>query len=220
MIGEKRSFISYNMQKTELRDIVVSAVALAIAFAIAFNGGITNIERFSLNTIITAFVAVSLSFMLHELAHRFLAKRYGCYAEYKMWPYGLALALIFSLFGFVFAAPGAVMIHPKADLWGASQALTKKRMGLIALVGPLTNIALAGIFTAAFLFNPAAQATFGGLLLSDVFALAISINIWLALFNMLPIFILDGAKVFYWNKKIWLIAFISTIAMYIATIVL
>lgn len=205
------------MNNIELRDIVVSAVALAIAFAIAFNGGITNIERFSLNSIITAFVAVSLSFILHELAHRFLARRYGCYAEYKMWPYGLALALIFSLFGFVFAAPGAVMIHPKADLWGASQALTKKRMGLIALVGPLTNIALAGIFTAAFLFNPAA--TIGGLL-PEVFALAISINIWLALFNMLPIFILDGAKVFYWNKKIWLIAFISTIAMYIATIVL
>mgnify|MGYP001612453667 CR=1 FL=1 len=218
------------MQKTELRDIVASAVALAIAFAVAFNGGITNIEKFSLNTVIIAFVAVSLSFILHELAHRFLARRYGCYAEYKMWPHGLMLALFFSLFGFVFAAPGAVMIHPKADLWGASQALTKKRMGLIALVGPLTNVALAGLFFAALMIAPAAQAIpaqaaegsslLGGLLLSEMFALAVSINVWLALFNMIPIAILDGAKVFYWNKKVWAITFIVMIAMFAATWIL
>mgnify|MGYP001573847581 CR=1 FL=1 len=195
------------VEKLELRDIVLSAVALAIAFAIAFNGGVQNIQTLAVNAVIIAFVAVSLSFILHELAHRFLARRYGCYAEYKMWPHGLALALLLSLAGFVFAAPGAVMIHPRADLWGASQALTKKRMGLIALAGPLTNLALAGIFFAALLANP--------LLYADVFSLAIYVNVWLALFNMIPLFIFDGKKVFDWNKRIWAVNFILILALFV-----
>ena len=124
-----------------------------------------------------------------------------------MWPHGLALALLLSLAGFVFAAPGAVMIHPRADLWGASQALTKKRMGLIALAGPLTNLALAGIFFAALLANP--------LLYADVFSLAIYVNVWLALFNMIPLFIFDGKKVFDWNKRIWAVNFILILALFV-----
>lgn len=196
------------MEKLELRDIALSAVALAIAFAIAFNGGVQNIQTLAVNAVIIAFVAVSLSFILHELAHRFLARRYGCYAEYKMWPHGLALALLLSLAGFVFAAPGAVMIHPRADLWGASQALTRKRMGLIALVGPLTNLALAGIFFAALLANPFQQA-------GDMFSLAIYVNVWLALFNMIPLFIFDGKKVFDWDKRIWAVNFIIILVLFV-----
>ena len=29
------------------------------------------------------------------------------------------------------------------------------------------------------------------------------INSWLALFNMIPAFMFDGAKIFKWNKIIW-----------------
>ncbi|HLE64658.1 MAG TPA: hypothetical protein VI816_00865, partial [Candidatus Bathyarchaeia archaeon] len=31
----------------------------------------------------------------------------------------------------------------------------------------------------------------------------VALNIWLGAFNMLPIFILDGQKVYTWDKKIW-----------------
>jgi Zn-dependent protease len=30
-----------------------------------------------------------------------------------------------------------------------------------------------------------------------------SINLYLAFFNLLPFFVLDGAKVFAWNKLVW-----------------
>src|SRR3989338_8144929 len=106
------------MNKIEVRDIAVSAIVLAIAFPVAFASDFdkpANIQALSINLIIIAFTAVSISFILHELAHRFLARRYGFYAEYKMWPTGLVIALFSSLFGFIFAAPGAVMIHPKSD---------------------------------------------------------------------------------------------------------
>lgn len=196
-----------SMNIVEIRDITLSAAGLAIAFAIAFSGGIQNMQNFSAMLVIMAFVAVSVSFILHEIAHRFLARRYGFYAEYKMWPYGLALALLLSLFGFVFAAPGAVMIHPKSDLWGASAMPTRKKMGLIALAGPLTNVALAGIFAVALLINPL-----------QVFALGVFINLWLAFFNMIPIFVLDGEKVMNWNKKIWALVFLPLLLVNFAII--
>ena len=34
---------------------------------------------------------------------------------------------------------------------------------------------------------------------------------------MIPLFILDGAKVYDWNKKIWIVVFASMVALFIAT---
>ncbi len=31
----------------------------------------------------------------------------------------------------------------------------------------------------------------------------VAINLWLGAFNMLPIFILDGQKVYLWDRKVW-----------------
>jgi Zn-dependent protease len=198
------------MNPKEIRDMALSAVVLAAAFGIALSGGLfgevnTNIlaENF-----LMALLAVSLSFILHELGHRTFARRYGCFAEYQMWPFGLLLALLMSATGFVFAAPGAVVIHPKIDMWGNIQQLSKKKIGIISISGPLINLALAGIFAAAYLALPL-----------QVFLMAITINIWLDLFNAIPFPPLDGSKIFYWDKRIWAALFVCTIALFISTIV-
>lgn len=189
------------MEFHEAKEILISAGALAVAFGIAAAGGITKL---SVSLLAAAAVAVSLSFVLHELAHRFIARAYGAYAEYRMWAAGLVLALVFSLFGFVFAAPGAVVIHPKADLWGTAPVLTRKKTGIIALSGPLTNIALAGVFAALFVATHAA-----------VFKLAVMVNIWLALFNLVPLPPLDGSKVLAWDAKIWAAAFALSAVLFL-----
>ncbi len=190
------------MEMQEIKEIFISAVALAIAFSIAFSGGYRGITSLGIGVFFMSIIAVSLSFVLHELGHRYAARRFNCHAEYKMWPQGLILAMAFSMFGFVFAAPGAVMVYPKSDIWGTKASVSRKKFGLISAAGPAMNLLLAGIF---FLSSLVIQ--------SDIFLLGIMINIWLALFNMIPIPPLDGSKIFAWDKRIWLglFAFIAVL---------
>jgi Zn-dependent protease len=184
------------MKAKELRDLVISALVLALAFGIALSGGFRAFQQPGILVLVIgmAFVAVSLGFVFHELGHRLIARKFGYFAEYAMWPIGLVVALGFSLFGFVFAAPGAVMIYPRATALGAI-SLSREKVGLISLAGPATNIGLAIVFQTLDIVEPAL-----------LFTLGARINTWLALFNLIPFGPLDGAKILKWNKGIWLIS--------------
>ncbi len=161
---------------------------IALIFAYLFSGrNISSPEFYYLIPI--TFIAVGLGFVLHELSHKFMAIRYGFYAEYKLWVEGLILAVITAAFGFVFAAPGAVYIH--------GEYISKEQNGKISLAGPATNIILAGVFFLLMYFFQ----TVPFLLLLGV--LGFTVNSFLALFNLIPFSILDGAKVFRWNPIIW-----------------
>ena len=92
----------------EIRDIIISMLVIAGAFAYIFSGRNLNIFFY---LIPVTLVSVGLGFVLHELSHKFVAVHYGFYAEYRKWVQGLILALVTAYFGFVFAAPGAVYIH-------------------------------------------------------------------------------------------------------------
>ncbi len=179
------------MELKEMRDLTIAAIVLAFVFV--YKGydklGIT------LQLLPFGLIAVSLSFILHEMAHRYFAKKYEHHAEFQIWPIGLAIAIGLALItdgGFVFAAPGAVMIFQRADLWGNVKYMSRKQLGIVGISGSAVNMILA------FLFTIAAIATGWNLLYTGTF-----INIWLALFNMIPIGILDGYKVFHWDKRIW-----------------
>ncbi len=161
---------------SEVRDIILSLIILSFAFAYP--------NVFS-STFIVILVAVGLGFLLHELAHKFAANRFGCKAEYKAYYNGLGLAVLLAVLtngSFVFAAPGAVYF--------GGLHLGKNKIGLVALAGPVTNIALFLISVALLPVSP-------------LFGFIAFVNIWLALFNLLPFAPLDGEKVFKWDKKIW-----------------
>lgn len=183
------------MRVKEFRDIVISALVLALAFGIALSGGFRAFQQPGILVLVIgmSLVAVSLGFILHELGHRLVARRFGYYAEYSMSPKGLMVALGFSLFGFIFAAPGAVMIYPKAAAWGTG-SLDRQKVGLISVAGPTTNIGLAVLFLVLDVIQP-----------TLLFTLGAQINSWLALFNLIPFGPLDGAKILKWSKGIWLI---------------
>lgn len=178
----------------EIRDITISLAVISFIFAYLFSGKNIFNPNFSLYILIT-FVAVGLGFVLHELAHKFVAVKYGFYAEYRMWVEGLVLAIITAFFGFVFAAPGAVYIH--------GEYISREQNGKISLAGPATNLILAGIFLfiMPFVSSPVDLLTSILLLICQV---GVTVNSFLALFNLIPFSLLDGAKIFKWNPLIWL----------------
>ncbi len=194
------------MRVKEFRDIVISALVLALAFGIALSGGFRAFQQPGILVLVIgmALVAVSVGFVFHELGHRLIARRFGYFAEYSMWPMGLMIALGFSLFGFVFAAPGAVMIYPRGTAWGTS-SLSRQKIGLISVAGPTTNIGLAVLFLVLDVIQPAL-----------LFTLGAQINTWLAVFNLIPFGPLDGAKILKWNKGIWLITIAGAAGLFAA----
>jgi|TARA_B100002003_G_scaffold52976_2_gene48229 Zn-dependent protease len=186
------------MKEKEFRDLIISALVLALAFGIALSGGFTALRQPTdlIAVVGMALVAVSLGFVFHELGHRLVARRFGYFAEYVMWPTGLMVALVFSLFGFIFVAPGAVMIYPRVTAWGTA-TISREKIGLVSLAGPATNIGLVVVFLMLDAIQPALVFTMGAL-----------INTWLAVFNLIPFGPLDGAKILRWNKVIWLISIV------------
>jgi len=173
---------------TEIRDIIISMFVISFVFAYIFSPSRDLSYAISLMPI--TFVIVGLGFVLHELAHKFVAIRYGYWAEYRMWLQGLILALITAVvLGFVFVAPGAVYIH--------GQYIRTDENGKISLAGPATNIILALLFLMAMPFA-------SGYGLFSVALLGATINSFLAFFNLIPFAILDGAKIFRWNPLIWI----------------
>ena len=118
---------------------------------------------------------------------RIVAQRYGCFAEFRSFDQMLMIAIAMSFFGFVFAAPGAVMINGRVD---------KTKNGIISAAGPIVNLVLA------FLFLSISMVTYAGLIKIIAFY-GFFINSWLAMFNMIPVWNLDGAKVLKWNKKVY-----------------
>lgn len=186
--GDPGMFSGYftSTSREETRDILISVGALTLAFFI-YNSIHSRAPLNGYNTVVyllEAFVGMVTAFLLHELSHRYVARSYGGIAYFRMWPFGIVLALLTSLIGFIFAAPGAVNI---SGIYGREQ------MGKTALAGPMTNLVLGLVFLGIFF------ASQPGSLMEQVFYFAAVINLWFSLFNMIPFAPLDGSKVISWN---------------------
>jgi Zn-dependent protease len=192
----------------EARHILLSFLVLVLAFSIAFSGGVYGIiSNFYLFLIFIPIVALAVGtgFMLHELSHKFTSQKYGCLAEYRAYPTGLMLALLTSLGGIVFAAPGAVYI---------SGNVTREQNGKIGAAGPLSNVIVAAAFM-PLIFVPFTTIYIEKSPLSIPFFVA-NINLWLAGFNMIPFPPLDGEKVLRWNVGIYVLILAVVVGSFVA----
>ncbi len=193
MTHTKKSFFYFSPQ--EKKDLLVSWLTLSLAFAVVINPVFFNISNL-LFSLPVALVAVGTGFVFHELAHREAAKAFGFHSEFRAWYPGLLIALglaIATMGSFIFAAPGATYFF--------GENITRKQNGLISLAGPVTNIILG------ILLLIIATLT-SGQFIQTIFIYAGTINFWFALFNLIPIYPLDGSKVLPWKPEIWAVMII------------
>lgn len=175
--------------KLELMDITKAWIVLSLAFALVYGGinlaaGTFN-WLFSPNFLILFSISLftaGIGFLFHELGHKFVAQHYGCIAEFRAFDRMLYLALgLAASIGFIFAAPGAVMIAGRVTL---------RENGKISLAGPLINFVLALVFLGLSFLMP-------------ILSVGYSINAWLGLFNLIPFGNFDGKKILDWSRYIW-----------------
>jgi Zn-dependent protease len=208
------------ISRRERYDLIVAWFAISIAFSLAFSGGLgvwmgSPFQKTTLETYLVylalSMVTVGVGFVLHELAHKFTAMKYGYWAEFRKDNLMLLVAVVLAaLVHVVFAAPGATMIY--------GTGITREQNGRISAAGPLTNLILCIPFALIV-------AVAGGLgpdfafqnLLSAIGIIGLQVNAMIAAFNLLPISVLDGRKILAWNPAIFAVMIVAAFGILIAT---
>jgi Zn-dependent protease len=188
-----------NLNQREALDLLQSTLIVGLVFTIASKPDISDPLMIALVFVISS-VAAGTGFFLHELMHKLCAQRMGYWAEYHkgQFPY---MSILFAFAGWILLSPGAVYIT------SLRRPLSSRANGIISLAGPATNVALAVIFHAmSKTANPILQVVGG---------FGFEINIWLALFNMLPAPSFDGQKVWQWNRMVYLSIAVPLVAAYV-----
>ncbi|MBN1194066.1 MAG: peptidase M50 [Methanomicrobiaceae archaeon] len=179
------------ISRRERHDLLIAWLAISLAFALIFinrGGGFPLFVIFFAVSLVT----VGIGFVLHEMAHKFTAMRYGFRAEFRKDNQMLLVAVVLAaLVGVVFAAPGATVIQ--------GYAISREQNGRISAAGPVTNLLLCIPFIGLIVL--------GGGTLGDITSLigliGFKVNAMIAAFNMLPVSVLDGKKVLAWNPLVF-----------------
>ena len=201
----------FRFSRRELREIAISVLALTLAFTILFSGGIErlaiSIEDMSFAYyFVISLLAVLTAFFFHEMAHKFLAQKYGCWAEFNYSVMGLILALATAMVGIIFAAPGAVII---------GGPITQEQNGKISAAGPARNLSVGATFVILFIItNPMNIGVFPGFDLGMIFFLLGWINVVLGGFNLIPFPPLDGSKIYRWSMGVYILLVVAAVGLF------
>ena len=194
----------WHFSKTEIEHLTQATIAFAIALGLMFSGGLMGALGDTSKFILFSFIGLvtfTPGFLVHEIAHKVQARKYGCWAEFRASPGGLRLGVIVAaIIGVVFMAPGAVMVAGNTS---------REQFGKIALAGPVSNVALWCIGLAFAVTVSSSSIYFDLFIFYWMMANGI-----LGALNMLPFGPLDGKKIRTWSVPvfwIWLIICLSMV---------
>ncbi len=178
------------------------AVAIVFGFQELISG---NLLYFG----IVSLVAV-LAMIPHELAHRWSARRLGCYSRYVLSPIGLILTLATAPLSIVkIIMPGYTLVISRYY----DPVINKRIDGVTSFAGPVVNIVSASITYLALIL--CLKTLLCPLLLYIFLYWNTALNAWVAFFNLLPIPPLDGSKIIRWNPVLWIISLVISLALFI-----
>ena len=199
------------MSVTELKHLIPAALLIiGIGFSIvlynnyfsdnyftSYGWGLTEMSVFA--------ILLMASFLIHEMAHKVIAQRNGLWAEFRLTTWGAVITLISVFTPLRLISPGAVMIAGPAK---------KDEIGRISIAGPTINLTISLVSLAAAYVTRYVTPSVPYYVL---FLWIASFNAFIAVFNLIPFGILDGYKIFSWNKAIWAVAFAASAALTIYT---
>ncbi len=161
---------------------------LVLSFILSFRDWGVNKFDFLLGirNLVIAVLLVSLSLLVKLYVQKYFAHRVGFIVEFRPWLLGLLIGLIFVFVSngtLTFLAIGGLTFYVierlkvgRADIGGHGSP------GWISIAGPITNLVLAAFFK---VFTPVP-------LLEHIAVTAVSINLLIAFFGMLPIPFIEG----------------------------
>jgi len=189
----------FSFSDREVKDLMIGLLLIAAIPLMWLKGLI-----FSRPAIVLGAVGIyAAAFLLHELAHKFSAQRLGYWAEFRLNMIGVMITLMSFLSPLKVVAPGAVVI---------SGLMFGDDYGKVSLAGPLTNIAQAIAYLVIPFFS--ADRIVGLLAIAGV-----TVNSSLALFNLLPFGVFDGAKILRWNRRLWLSAVVAAGLLFLYAVI-
>lgn len=193
---------AYDHTGEEIQELIISSLALSIAFTVAIFGGNSPIQfimslDFVLHFIMIVPIVVA-SILAKEMAQKGTARAFESHVRYEMWSPGIVLSVLSSFLGVVVAAVSGLRVMTEyAERYARWRIeLNPKHMGIVASIGPLMSISLA---MASLMLSPLSPMVLG----ENVLTLAAEINAYIVLFSLVPASPLDGDKILRWSVSLW-----------------
>lgn len=220
------------MEYTKKEIKYFAIIILTLTFAFAFNDKAQSFEwKNWLMNFLKMLVFVAFSVFVHDFAHDIAARKYGFISEYRIWgikrfgfgkpsfpkririfgkeytiesfPLGIALCLLVAVVSngkwFFTAVSSYGLVIKKTHRFGHKIIeVTDLEEAKIALAGPMANILLALLCK---------------IINADVLADMVLINSLMPVYDMLPLFGLDGMKVLVGSRPMYMFSFIFILAL-------
>jgi Zn-dependent protease len=201
------------ISRREEFDLFIAWIAISLAFAIIFLRDTGHVDPVTALLFLgVSLFTVGIGFILHEMAHKFTAIKYGFWAEFRKDNTMLLVAVaLAALVGVVFAAPGATVIYDSSG-----RGISREQNGKISVAGPLVNLLLCIPFAALLIYGGGGN-LFTANIITMTGMIGLQVNAMIAAFNMLPVSVLDGKKVFAWNKVVFVIMILAAFGMLLAS---
>ncbi len=201
----------YKFTTHELRGLLISI--FVIAFIISFREW--GVESFDFSAgllnLFNAILIVALSILVHDAGQRIWGLSIGFRVEYKMWTFGLLVALIIAFITngrFWLIVPAGFLLHHLAGhrLGFFRYGINYFGQAMVALAGPLFTFMLIILLKILNSLYP-----------NPLIQNAIIFNVVYVITSLLPIPPLDGSKIYFGSRMLY--AFVLP-AMVVASILM
>jgi hypothetical protein len=189
----------FNFSNEELRDIIIVILSLSAMLSIYS----TNI----IGTFFLMLFLISISLFVKIIVHKIVGKRYDCNAIFTFDFKLLIVSLLISLstkVAIIFPILGSIVISSALHtrLGHKYVNISTREAGIIALSGSLANVTIALLSLILYPLSPA------------IFQELLKLNVFMALFSMVPLPPIEGHYVLWWNRLIWVIGFLIPLFLF------